>query len=449
MEPEAETRQLYREILQQRTADSVAPAAGRAAAAGRPPRVPKAPETRPAETPLIGREAEMAQLRDALDRASAGRGGLLAVLGEAGIGKSRLVEELIAHAERRDARVLLGRAYESDQILLFGPLVDALRTGRVDRDHEVLDALGPVWRAELARLLPEVAAADARRLPAQVDYRRLFETIAQLIACLAARDTLLLVLEDLHWADELTVRFLAFLARRVPTERVLIVMTAREEELPGRRDAAPHIRGSRPGGAAGVARPRRPLATRHSGTRRDASRRPVRRPGPSGSASGSGAVSEGNPFVAVEMMREVQERAPTEGLTLPRRAREVIGRRLERLADRSRSLLTVAAVIGREFDFELLRHAGELDDDATAQGVEELVRRRLLTGVGERLGFTHERIREVAYSELQPWRRARLHRRIAETIEALHADRLPDFWEALADHWRAGRGLGHEPPTTT
>ena len=138
------------------------------------------------------------------------------------------------------------------------------------------------------------------------------------------------------------------------------------------------------------------------------------------------------------MMREIQERGPAEGLTLPRRAREVIGRRLERLADRSRSLLTVAAVIGREFDFELLRHACELDDEAAAQGVEELVRRRLLTGVGERLGFTHERIREVAYAELQPWRRPRLHRRIAETIEALHADRLPDFWEALADHWERG-----------
>ena len=98
----------------------------------------------------------------------------------------------------------------------------------------------------------------------------------------------------------------------------------------------------------------------------------------------------------------------------------------------------MAAVIGREFDFDLLRHACELDDDATARGVEELVRRRLLTSVGERLGFTHERIREAAYSELPPWRRQRLHRRIAETIEAIQVDRLPDVWEALADHWERG-----------
>jgi hypothetical protein len=201
VEPETETRQLYQEILQQRTASRAA-AVGGAAGAASPTRVRKAPETRPAETPLIGREVELTRLRDALDGAAAGGGGLFAVLGEAGIGKTRLVEELIAHADRRDARVLVGRAYESDQILLFGPVVDALRMGQVDRDHEMLDALGPVWRAELARLLPEVAALDAHPLPANVDYRCLFEAIARLMARLAARDPVLLVLEDLHWADE-------------------------------------------------------------------------------------------------------------------------------------------------------------------------------------------------------------------------------------------------------
>ena len=250
------------------------------------------------------------------------------------MGKSRLVEELIAHAKRRDARVLLGRAYESDQILLFGPVVDALRTGRVGQDPEVLDALGPAWRAELARLLPEVAAPDAPPLPARVDYRRLFEMIAQLIAHLAARDTLLLVLEDLHWADELTLRLLAFLARRTPTERVLLVVTAREEELP---DAAMLRHTLEDLGRAGL------LASLGLGplSRRDTVAL-VARLTPPGAAARTErlgervwTVSEGNPLVVVEMMREIQERAPAEGLTLPRRAREVIGRRLERLADRS------------------------------------------------------------------------------------------------------------------
>ena len=435
VEPEAETRQLYQEILQQRAAARVLSTG--AAPAGRPPRVPKVPETRPAETPLIGREAETAQLRDALDRASGERGSLLAIVGEAGMGKSRLVEELIAYAKRRDARVLLGRAYESDQILLFGPVVDALRTGRVGEDPEVLEALGPTWRAELARLLPEVAVPGAPSPPARLDYRRLFEMIAQLVAHLAARDTLLLVLEDLHWADELTLRLLAFLARRAPSERALLLVTAREEELP---DASMLRHTLEDLGRAGL------LTSLGLGplSRRDTVAL-VGRLSPPGAAARAErlgervwTISEGNPLVVVEMMREIQERAPAEGLVLPRRAREVIGRRLERLADRTRALLTVAAVIGREFDFELLRHACELDDETAAQGVEELVRRRVLTGVGERLGFTHERIRDVAYAGLQSWRRPRLHRRVAETIEALHADRLPDYWEALADHWERG-----------
>jgi DNA-binding SARP family transcriptional activator/pimeloyl-ACP methyl ester carboxylesterase len=435
LEPEAETRQLYQEILQQRTVAS-------GAAPGRPARVPKVPETRPAETPLIGRDAEAAQLREALDRAAGERGGVLAILGEAGVGKSRLVEELIAHVGQRDARVLIGRAYESDQILLFGPVVDALRTARIGEDPDVLDALGSAWRAELARLLPEVAPPGASQQPARVDYRRLFEMIAQLIAHLAARDTLLLVLEDLHWADELTVRLLAFLARRASGDRVLLLATAREEELPD----APMLRHTLEDlGRAGL------LTSIGLGplSRRDTLALVGHLTPPAATARGERLgervweVSEGNPLVAVEMVREVQERAPAEGPALPRRAREVIGRRLERLGSGARSLLTVAALIGREFDFALLRQAGELGDEAAAQGVEELVRRRVLTAVGERLGFTHERLRAAAHAEVPAWRRPNLHRRIAEAIEALHAARLSDFWEALAEHWERGEAWAH------
>ena len=436
-EPEAETRQLYQEILRQRTVGGVTPGARNPNDQPVLPQARKAPETRPSDTPLVGRQDEMKQLRDALGRASVGNGGFFAVVGEAGIGKSRLVEELVAHGERQEARVLLGRAYESDQILLFGPIVDALRSGQVERDHDALDALGPLRRAELARLLPEIAPGDALRRPAQIDYRRLFEAIAALVAVLTRRDPLLLVLEDLHWADELTLRLLAFLARRAPTQRVLVVVTAREEELP---DAPMSRRTLEDLAQAGqlVWLGLGPLSQRDTAAL-------VAMLAPSGAAPRTEQLgervwraSEGNPLVTVEMMREIQEHGLSEGPSLPRRAREVISRRIERLTERSRFLLTVAAVIGREFDFDLLRQACELDDDATAQGVEELVRRRLLTAVGERLGFTHERIREAAYSELQPWRRQRLHRRIAETIEALQTHRLSDFWEALADHWERG-----------
>jgi DNA-binding SARP family transcriptional activator/pimeloyl-ACP methyl ester carboxylesterase len=429
--PEPETRRLYHELLRQRAGRGERERADAAAA----PRVPTAPETRPAETALVGREAEMARLHEAFDAAARGHGALLAVAGEAGIGKTRLLEELLDYAQRRDARVLVGRAYESDQILLFGPLVDALRTGQLARDHDLLDTLDPTWRGELTRLLPEIPAASSEA--GRPDYRRLFEAIVQVIACLAARAPLLVILEDLHWADELTVRFLAFLGRRIASERALVVVTVREEELhqgPALRHTLEDL-----ARAGQLARVRvGPLSERDTA----ALVRLLLRPGRGVTADDVGprvwVASEGNPFVVLETMRELQERPAGEGLALPARVREVIGRRLERLADRERSLLAVAAVIGREFEFDLLRHASGLDEEDTAEGVEVLVRRRLMTVVGERLGFTHERLRVATYGELPPWRRCRLHLRVAETIEARHAARLPDFWEVLADHCERG-----------
>jgi DNA-binding SARP family transcriptional activator/pimeloyl-ACP methyl ester carboxylesterase len=423
VEPEVETQQLYRQILQQRAAPRPAPTIGL-----------EPGEMRPLEGPLIGRTDELRRLRDAFQRASAGHGGLVAVLGEAGIGKSRLVEELIADAGRAHARVLVGRAYESDQILLLGPVVDALRTGRVSRSAEILDTLDPPWRSELGRLLPESAAPTP--LPARGDYRRLFEAIAHLVAGLAHQATVLLVLEDLHWADELTVRLLAFLARRVHGQRALIIATAREEELEDaallRRTLADLEQGGQ-------------LASMSLGplSREDTEALVgvlVRPGGPLPRRDRVWSISGGNPLVVVELMRTVPEGTAPDELTLPRKAREVIDRRLDRLDQTSRLILTVAAAIGREFEFELLRDVVELDDDGTARGVEELVRRRLLTTVGERLAFAHERIREVVYGTLPPWRRVRLHRRIAETIESREAARLPEVWEALAEHWERSHG---------
>jgi hypothetical protein len=231
VEPELETKQLYQEILRQRATAS-GPTAGPAASATARPLARAGLDTQPAETPLVGRDAPVAQVHAALHQAEAGSGQLLAILGETGIGKSRLVEELVTHAAQDNCRILLGRAYESDQILLFGPFVDAFRADELARDAAVIQALGPAWRAELSALLPRFATPPgAPRLPEQVDYRRLFECIAQLLQQLSAREPLLLVLEDLHWADELSLRLLAFLGRRVQTERILVALTAREEEL--------------------------------------------------------------------------------------------------------------------------------------------------------------------------------------------------------------------------
>lgn len=152
-------------------------------------------------------------------------------------------------------------------------------------------------------------------------------------------------------------------------------------------------------------------------------------------------VSEGNPFVAVETIRALQEGSTLESptrLSLPQRVHDLIAGRLERLSGRARQLAAVAAVIGEEFDFPLLLRALGLDEAATAEGVEEVVRRRVLQGSGERLDFVHDRIRTVVYGQLLPAERKRLHRRVGEALETLFAGNLEPHHLALGLHFREG-----------
>src|SRR5262249_28735154 len=146
----------------------------------------------------------------ALDRAVAGQGSVVAVLAEAGAGKSRIAAELATTATARHVSVLTGRAYESEQILAFGPWVDALRAARMTADPRLVERLESVWRAELARLLPELGEPPGTT----VDARRLFDAVIAVLGHLAALQPLVLVLEDLHWADEMSARLLGFVGRR-------------------------------------------------------------------------------------------------------------------------------------------------------------------------------------------------------------------------------------------
>jgi predicted ATPase len=154
---------------------------------------------------MIAREAELTRLLLTLDEALAGRGQVIAVLGEAGIGKSRLVSQLGVEAVKRGALVLVSHAYPTEQTLAYGPWIDVPRTSGVfDRDG-MFWHLAPAWRAELARLFPELATPEAQRAASPEDAMRLFEAVAQLLERLAKAQPLVLVLEDVHWADEMSV----------------------------------------------------------------------------------------------------------------------------------------------------------------------------------------------------------------------------------------------------
>jgi len=375
------------------------------------------------------------RLVTALDEAVAGQGQLITVLGEAGIGKSRLVSQLGVEAARRGALVLVGHAYSTEQTLAYGPWIDALRTGGGLDRGDVLAEMATVWRRELARLFPELAGKDEERASTPADPRQLIEAVVHLFERLAIAQPVLLVLEDAHWADEMSVGLTSVLSRRIATWPMLIVVTAREEDVAdarGLRDlvALPSV----------VPLLLTPLSQVETATL-------VQSLSPRGHDEQPGvawteriwAASGGNPFVVVEIMRALEQGTAAmttpDALYLPERVRELVAARLERLSERGRGLAALAAVIGRNFEFELVQRASGLGEEQAAAGVEELVRRRVLRAIGEQFAFVHDRVREVVYAGLLPFRRKLLHRQVAETLESLHAADLDPHVAVLGQHY--------------
>lgn len=420
-EPEAETKQLYQEVLRRRTAVAayIEDASERLG-------------------PLVGRDVELRVLRAALDDVTKGSARIVALVGDAGIGKSRLVTALLTEARARPARALVARCYETERSLPFGPWIDALRAARLSADDAALRALDPVWRAELPRLLPELGASPA--VSSGDDRLRLFEAVTRLVEGLAASSPLVIALEDAHWADDVSMALLSYVRRRLDGARVLILVTARADELAEaavvRRTLAdledqqqlvslalaPLDRNETIALVRVLARARSDAVT-------------LDRLGEE-----MWTASQGNPFMVVETMRALEQGARETGagpLPLPERVRHVITARLERLGRSARELSAVGAAIGRAFDFAVLQRAAGLREEEAAAAVEELVRRRVLHSVGERFDFTHARIREVAYDAMLLPRRKLVHRHVAEAIEVSSGGGDPGAdGLALAHHYR-------------
>jgi predicted ATPase len=179
---------------------------------------------------LINRHKEQAALREALGEALTGRGGTTVILGEAGIGKTRLAEELVRETQRRGGRVLTGHAYETERTLPFAPWVDVLRGGlRLRDEEEVAPRPNPAWQGELAKLLPELG--EPRSATVGGNPLRVFEAVAHFLRDVVSSRPLLLILENLQWADETSLRLFTFLTRRIEAWPLLMVGIARKEEL--------------------------------------------------------------------------------------------------------------------------------------------------------------------------------------------------------------------------
>ena len=399
------------------------------------------------ETPrsaLVGRERELAELVDGLDHAFAGHGGLFLLVGEPGIGKSRLAEELIAQARARGARILVGRCWEAGGAPAYWPWVQSLRPYLRDTEADSLRSQLRGGAADVARLFPELRdllgdLPPAPELESEGARFRLFDSMTAFLKSAAAARPLVLVLDDLHAADEPSLLLLQFVARELGPSRLLVVGAY--------RDVDPTLSDRLTTTLTELAREpvTRTLALAGLGETDVARFIELAAPGASATELGTAvhAETEGNPLFVGEIVRllaaerGLDEPAVTP-LAIPESVREVIGRRLRYLSDECNGLLAQASVLGREFDLDALAGVSGLGRGAILALLDEGVEARVVSevpGVIGRMRFAHALIRDAAYHRLSISRRVQLHRQAGEALEALYSSDLETHLAELAHHF--------------
>lgn len=383
-------------------------------------------------TTLVGRQGEWQRMLAAWQRVLEGNAHFLFLEGEAGIGKTRLVEEWLDWAARQGITTGRSRCHAAEGRLAYAPVAEWLRADGV---RDGLAGLESVWRSEVARVVPELAAEDHEsstpgRIHQNWQRPRFFEALAR--AILAARHPLVLMIDDLQWCDRGTIEWLHYLLRHDPSARILIVGTVRAGEVETghpleflrlelrRKERSTEIRLG-PLNAAETLRLASEVAERSL---------------PEEMAHLLYRETEGNPLFVVEHVRAGGGSAdPPRGqlgrppprsagtASLPPKVHAVITARLGRASSSAREALALAATVGRAFPFELLVEASQGEEYPIVRALEELGRRRILEDRGDGIyDFTHDKLREVAYHGMSPARRRLLHGRVAGALETLHAE---------------------------
>jgi DNA-binding SARP family transcriptional activator/predicted ATPase len=419
----------------------------------------------PSMQPLVGRQSEWKRLVSAWQRAKFGESHLLLISGEAGIGKTRLAEALLSWADQQGFVTARSRSYGAEGRLALAPVTEWLRSDAIRRS---LGRLADVWMTEISRLLPEILDERPHLLQpepmTELGHRqRFFEALSR--GVLAAPQPLLLLIDDLQWCDEETLQWLHFLLRFDPKKRLLIVGTARPDELGTADPVAEWLLHLRSEGrvielaldsldAAETAQ----LAAQVTKTELDDE-----------SASRLYHETEGIPLFVVEMVNAGLSKAATErgigGLdlyapqlstaNLPPRMHAVIAGRLAQLSPGAHELAGLAATIGRVFTVEILREASGTDTDNLTAELDELWQRRIVRATPQQSGsnpvdiltsepfntradsfdFSHDKIRDVAYAELSPIKQGHWHLRIARALEEIFAANLDPVSAQLAAHY--------------
>ena len=383
---------------------------------------------------FVGRADELAALDGARGRAAAGVPAFAFVAGESGIGKTRLVTELKARATERGARVLVGHCLElGGTAIPYAPLIDALRP--IARAAEVPELPVPA-RSALAGLLPGLgagAAADGEGRQARV-----FEALLALLERLGREAPVVLVLEDLHWADPSTRDFVTFLVRSARTEPLCLVVTYRSDELHRRHPLRPLLAELErvPGvERVGVERFDRDELAAQVASILDA-------PAPDDLAGRIFSLSQGNPLHTEELLAASSD---TSCLELPDSLRDLLLDRVERLPPAAQDVVRIASV-EHPMRHALLAELCELPPAELLAGLREAVAHQVLvTGPGDTYAFRHALVGEAVYGDLLPGERSALHARLAETVErepGLLGDEPATKVDALlACHWNAAHDV--------
>jgi DNA-binding CsgD family transcriptional regulator len=380
---------------------------------------------------FVGRAEELDRLLAVLARAEQGRPAVGLVAGDAGVGKTRLLQELAVRAEARGARVLVGGCMEAGDVgLPYVPFVDAFRDVGGHPGETAL--AGPVVAAvpSLGRLLPKVAEEGIAPLPPSDAFERvqLFDGVLSLLVGLSGLSPVLLVVEDLHWADRSTRDLLTFLVRTLRTGRVAVVASYRSDELHRRHPLRPLL-------AELVRVPDLERVELRPFSRAELAEHLEALTGgrlPSDAVDRILTRSEGNAFFAEELLAAGAARSD---VALPVALADVLLARIEAVSDLAQDVLKVAAVAGRRVGHRLLAEAAGLPEAELEQGLREVVADQVLVvdPAGESYRFRHALLQEVVYGDLLPGERTRLH----ATYARLLADSGPAAelaWHALASH---------------
>ncbi len=391
---------------------------------------------------LIGRAEPLAALEHLLDTTRQGHGQLALISGEAGIGKTRLVREFVDLARAQNWTILDGQCFPQDSLYPYAPFLDLLRTHFWQRSEELT-----AFSAELAPLLPDVlpqANASRAALEPEQEKRQRFAVLARLFIQQAAQQPLMLIIEDIHWSDDVSLELLLVLARQFASHPILVVLTYRNDE-----GDAPllswlaQIDRTRLGEEIVLAR-----LSRHDVSEMLAAMFALEIPVRVDFLEALFALTEGNPFFIEEVLKALVgtgeiyyhngmwDRRPLAEIRIPRSVQDAVQRRTIKMSVSARHVLALAAVVGRGFDFSLLLTLSELSEIELLAVLKELIAEQLVVEESsDHFVFRHALVREAIYADLLARERASLHRTIGETLERLAKQSVNQHLPELSYHF--------------